>query len=175
MCEFLSNYYIPWIIGLGYSVVVGHLAISPTMRILWRGIGLNPDSATQRPHSWQPAAQGFVERALFTVAIVAGFAAFIAAWLVLKTASQWSAFIRRDDDDEVNTHAVHVNYVLGTGLSIAFAAAGAFMIELLEGEDVRPAILVGLGTVAAAIALGEWVAFKAKTIGYLDKPMRWFR
>lgn len=157
----VSQHYIPWIIGFTFSVGVGHLMISCAMRRLWRAIDLDPDQAPVRPSPWQPEAQGLVERPLYTAAILTGNPGFIAVWLALKTASTWTSWGVNQPGSTtgrvVQGREVYVNFVIGTALSVAFAAAGAYSTTLLEANQVTPAFLLLGATALSTVALVVWI------------------
>ena len=159
MAEFASDHYLPWVIGLGFSVLVGHWIIAYTIGVMRQAID-EPRKATEGVawFSWQPAAQGLLERTLFTAAILVGQAAFVAVWLVLKTATQWSSLV--DAQTGEKRQAFHTNYVLGTGLSIGFAGVGAYITELLNAERLTPAMLIAAATVAATLWFAAWIKWR---------------
>lgn len=162
MVNFLSDYYVPWIVGLLFSVLLGYWQLGWVSRKMWLAIDLDPGGQVSRPSPWQPKAQGIVERALFTPAILTGNASFIAVWLALKVATQWTSWGVTQPGSTVPSRTVsgrevYVNFMLGTGLSIAFAAVGAYIVRLLQSEQVTPAALLAVSLVVATFAFGFWV------------------
>ena len=63
---------------------------------------------------------GIVERSLYTTAILLNQPGFIAIWLALKVASQWT----RWQDKERGTYNV---FLIGNGLSLMIAFTGAWI------------------------------------------------
>lgn len=157
----MSDYYLPETLGFLVSVIVGHFAIRFAAREMWLAVDLDPDAQPLRPSPWQPEALGLVERSLFTAAILTGFEAFVAVWIALKTAAQWTSW--GVDHEGMRTgrtvtgREVYVNFMLGTGLSVAFAATGAYVTLLLRDDRATPAALLVAITTAATTALALWI------------------
>jgi hypothetical protein len=148
MTAFFSHHYLPEIIGFTFSVIGGHLLIKPTMASAWKAIPLDQKT---RPSVWQPEAVGLIERALFTAAILTGNPGFVAVWLALKTAGQWTL-----PWGGTRRHEVYRNFLIGTGLSIAAAAAGAYCTLELRDKRLVPAVFILTATAAATLALRFW-------------------
>jgi hypothetical protein len=162
----MSHHYVPWAVGFTFSILVGHLAIRYAARRMWIAVDLNPDAPPKRPSPWQPQAQGLVERTLYTAAILTGNGGFIAVWLAVKTAAQWKSWGEDQDGSTrkrtVTGREVYVNFILGAGLSIGFAAVGAYATRLLDANKITPAsVLMGLATLAA-FALGRWIEWRGE-------------
>lgn len=66
--------------------------------------------------------------------------------------------------------ALHTNYVLGTGLSIGFAGAGAVIKELLDDERLTPAALVAAGAVGGTLWFAAWIKFRTRDARRLGAP-----
>jgi hypothetical protein len=152
----VSHHYLPWIVGLAFSVFVGHFAIKHAARQMWLAVDLDPDESPKRPSPWQPEAVGIVERALFTPAIVTGNGAFVAVWLGLKTVGQWKTWGVEQKGSKteriVSGHEVYVNFLLGTGLSIGFSAAGAYITKALAADRITPASVTAVAVLVATAA-----------------------
>lgn len=161
MEHFLAHHYLPWVVGLAYSIFVGHWAISRTAQVMWVAIDLNPEGRLQRPSPWQPKALGLTERPLFTVALLTGNAGFIALWLGLKTAATWKSWGESQEgetrDRVVGGREVYVNFLLGTALSISFGATGAFAARLLKHQRALPALIIMAATLAGTLMLRWWI------------------
>jgi hypothetical protein len=168
---FVDHYVLGWIVGLGYSVLGGHWLLAWASRKMWFAIDLDPEGQLERPSPWQPKAQGLVERALFTPAIVTGNGGFIAVWLALKVTAQWKSWGVNQTGSTtgrvVKGREVFVNFILGTGLSIAIAATGAFAIELFDAGRARDAFLLIGATTVACGAFGVWVEYEGRK--FLDR------
>ncbi len=122
------------LLGYGFSILIGHLFVSPFVNQLWRwieedanspavdgsteenGASVQGTAATRSPDAWRPKGVGVLERLLITSAVGLGHSSFIAVWLALKAAASWSQWKQPP--------VFHV-FLIGNGLSIAFAVGGA--------------------------------------------------
>ena len=151
----MSHHYVPWVLGFVFSVLVGHLTISIAMNEIWRAVGVDPRT---RPLKWMPAALGLLERALFTAAILVGQAGFIGVWLGVKTVARYRSWgDHLAETTSVSEREIFSVFLLGQGLSIGFAAAGAVGTTLLQTNKVAPAALLAGSTVAGTLAFAGWI------------------
>ena len=119
-----------------YSVIVGGLLVPVVMR------RVRPRYHPTGP--WHRAAFGFIERPLVMIAVLLLSAEIIAAWLVLKAASSWRGWGEEP--------GVFNRFVLGTGVSLAFASAGGGIAwgivlsapALAIGCAIAPLVLFGM-------------------------------
>jgi len=156
----MSHHYLPWVVGLIFSVVVGHLGVWLPMTQMRRAVGLGSEP---RPSAWQPAAIGLVERTLFTASILAGHAEFIAVWLGIKTVGTFNSWSpERMDELKVTNREIYSMFLLGQGLSIGFGVAGAYATILLEANRVTPAGLLLGATLLGAAAFTVWICIEAR-------------
>lgn len=177
MGHWLSHYYLPWIYGFGFSVFAGHLFIKPASHQMWLAVDLDPGSEPSRPSRWHPEALGLIERPLFTAALLTGNGGFIAVWLGLKTVVQLPAWGVNQEGittgRRVSGREVYVNFMLGTGLSIAFAATGAYATRLLLVHRVTPAALISLATLLGTVAFTLWIRWRGnQTLEALRKASK---
>ena len=170
-CE-IGHHYLPWIVGFAFAVVVGHFAIKAAARQMWLAIDLNPDAPPLRPSPWQPEAVGLIERTLFTGAILTGNAGFVAVWLGLKTVGQWRSWGEGQESTTtkriVSGREVYNNFLLGTGLSIGFAATGAYVTKALLAERFTPAALMAAAALLGTVALTAWIRHRGQR--FLGRP-----
>ncbi|MFH0982032.1 MAG: hypothetical protein V2A79_10880 [Planctomycetota bacterium] len=153
------------ILGYGFAVVVGHCATWLVSARLWADLTPPLEERERlRPKPYHPAIVGVIERGLYVAAIQMTAVEFIGVWLAIKVAGQWNRWGEglRDEDQVVVTGREFFNiFLIGNGLSIAFALVGAKLITwLTSGSNslaiIVPAILV-LAT-AAIYALIAWAA-----------------
>ncbi|MGD0252617.1 MAG: hypothetical protein ABSC01_07960 [Verrucomicrobiota bacterium] len=78
--------WIPYVIGYGFAIVIGHFAIRRLVDRLWISIGDDEAHWRQRSGWWLPEIVGFVERSLYVGSIKHGFPEFVGIWLALKVA-----------------------------------------------------------------------------------------
>ncbi len=134
----------PWyvyLLGYVFGIVFAHFPISKTMTDLRQGIGIKGKEFGLIP--WHTAALGMVERALYIASIQLGFVYVIAVWLALKGVGEWRDWDTRDQKgqepdtesttkptrDRVPGRAIFNNFLIGSGLSLAYAIAAAVMLK----------------------------------------------
>ena len=146
----LSDRSIPLVIAFGYSLLVGQLLIRPLFAIAYGQLG----GATQTPSlRWQPAAVGYVERMLYTASWIAGRPELAAVWLALKVAGQWGRW-QADRDlghTQVTGRSVYNQFLLGSGLSLAYGVAGGMVFVYLANGDNADAVIAALAPVLLTI------------------------
>lgn len=147
------NYVIALICGYGFAVVAGHVCIAVVMDGLWRGEA-GGDSKT-RPTAYQSRLVGFVERALFVATLQIGRGEFIGVWLVLKIAGQWKRWAEGEKvgDEVIDGRSSFNLFLIGSGLSIAYAFVGAQLIKFMLGKDWWYAIGLPMALFLATVLL----------------------
>lgn len=115
------------LIGILYAFVVGQVVgqLQYEMRLVKPRTGV-----------WDTSAMSMVERAVYFVGVYAGQFTLVGAWLVLKVASNWTAW--KSEPGLFNRFAI------GTGLSLLVTGAGAHMAHQLAQGYVEPGLGVGL-------------------------------
>jgi hypothetical protein len=155
MAEALSHHYLPWVVGFGYAIVLGHVLVSRLSRQMTSQISLE-----QRGPKWQPGATGMTERTLFVAALLTSNGAFIGVWLALKSVAGWSEWTTPQmtkKHREVPGRAIFVNFMIGSGASIAVAAAGAYATFALERQDPWRAALLLIAAGLGVLALTKYI------------------
>jgi hypothetical protein len=84
-----------------------------------------------------------VERTLYVASLQLGMPEFVGVWMALKVAGQWK---RWGEDGESSPHKIEGRsyyniFLIGSGLSVAFAVVGAQMVEALANGNWQ----VGVG------------------------------
>jgi len=142
-------------IGFAYSVLVGHALVAPLAAAMLPTH--DPDSRDDPEHISHslilPPAQGMVERALYTAALLGGQSALIGVWLGLKAVGT-GAFQGR-------VRHIYQRFLIGTAVSLLYAAVGWQVIEWLtsQPQHVTYAVVAALILVIATIALTRYVRF----------------
>jgi hypothetical protein len=120
-----------WLLAPGYiySLFVGQLFVGWFMHRVYRLMG---GPGTHKAVRWQPAAVGYLERALYTTAWLYGVPEFIGLWFLVRAAGQWGRWQRGFKDAtgrEFSGRAVYNTFLLGAGLSLAFGVGGAVLAQ----------------------------------------------
>jgi hypothetical protein len=137
--------------GYFFAVIVGHVFIKWLVEYLWRLEYGQVPQREQRPSPHLPPLVGFVERTLYVAALQFSQAEFIAVWLALKVAGQWKRW--EEGHGEVSGRVFFNIFLVGSGLSIAFAVAGARLIDSIAQEDVWNAFATCCVPVLGSVAL----------------------
>ncbi len=156
------------IVSYGFAVIVGHFAIRPVVDRLWRALGWMEGTAQNiRPEHYLPRLVGFVERALFVASLQLGKAEFIGVWIALKVAGQWKRW-----GEGVNIggrvlegRSFYNIFLIGSGLSVAYAVVGAQMLESLKKNEWFLALGLPLALLVATYLLALLVAHYEKSSG----------
>jgi hypothetical protein len=149
------NYVIALICGYGFAVVVGHLCIATVVDGLWRGEAGSPSDGKVRSSAYLSRLVGFVERALFVATLQMGRGELIGVWLLLKVAGQWKRWTEGEKvrDKVIDGRSSFNIFLIGSGLSIAYAFVGAQLIRLIIGKDWWYAIGLPVGLLLATLLL----------------------
>jgi hypothetical protein len=149
------NYVIALICGYGFAVIVGHWCIAVVIDGLWRGEANIPPDTKVRPTGYLSRLVGFVERALFVATLQMGRGEFIGVWLVLKVAGQWKRWTdgERIGDKIIDGRSAFNIFLIGSGLSIAYAFVGAQLIRFMLGKDWWYAVGLPAGLLLATLLL----------------------
>ena len=95
----------------------------------------NPDNGWVR-NQWQTITLGIIERVLYLTSILVGRPEFIAVWLTLKTVyKSWPEL------KDYPVRKTYNNFLIGNGLSIFYAFAGAGIIQWATGSILPHASL----------------------------------
>lgn len=123
----MALYFFQYFVGYFYGIMIAHFCISCIIKQLWKSI---PDQP--KKNRWLAGIVGWIERALFIIAILNCAYGFIGIWLILKAAAQW----RRYSDTQSKGKIASNIFIIGSGLSVIFAIVGAKLIDWLK-EDVE--------------------------------------
>lgn len=117
-----------WIsLGFFYAIIVAHFPIHLTIKKIWI-IFNNGTGYDKKSHFDSSEIVGYVERALFVVSIFYSRLELVAAWLVLKTAGRiWN----QEKASFAESREIYQVFLIGSGLSIAYAFVGAKIMEWL--------------------------------------------
>ncbi len=117
-----------WIsLGFFYAVIVAHCPIRLTIKKMWI-IFNNGTGYDEKSHFDSSEIVGYIERALFVVSIFYSRLELVAAWLVLKTAGRiWT----QEKASLAESREIYQVFLIGSGLSIAYAFVGAKIMEWL--------------------------------------------
>lgn len=119
-----EKYIISAFLGLFYALLVAHSLIHLTVCILWKIT--TGHSYDLKSHFDSSMILGYVERTLFVIAIFYSKLELIGAWLILKTAGRlW----HQEKSSLAESREVYQIFLIGSGLSIAYAFVGAMLIE----------------------------------------------
>jgi hypothetical protein len=124
-------------------------------RLGWAGV----EDETLIRFPWLPATVGALERILYFFAFLMGKPEFIAVWLALKVAGQWSQWSEQKIQLEkkwLSGRAIFQVFLIGNALSIIVAVAIAYaVIYASYGKEI-----LALGYASAAyvflIAFAGW-------------------
>ena len=149
------NYVIALICGYSFAIGVGHWCISTVVDGLWRGEAGVPSDAKARSSAYLSRLVGFVERALFVATLQMGRGELIGIWLVLKVAGQWKRWTEGEKvgDKTIDGRSAFNIFLIGSGLSIAYAFVGGQLIRLIIGKDWWYVIGLPAGLLLATLLL----------------------
>lgn len=144
--------------GFGFSLIGGSLAITPISNALWKGMGWEDGNTELRPYAEHANMVGVVERTLYTVSWLLGKPEFVAVWLALKVAGQWSRWgsDAPNGGRKVAGRAIFNVFLLGNAFSIAYGLAGGFLVESLSSPAPTTGCWVGISLVVGSFAFWQW-------------------
>lgn len=123
----------PWVVGLFFSLYVGHLVTECFLDYLHEWMGYSktksfPPSPKSSRRSVPRELTGFIERLLFTILVGAGVEGVLTAmmaWLALKMASNWNF------PGKKSPRPLAMSALLAGGISMLFAFFGGMIRRLL--------------------------------------------
>lgn len=150
------------LVGYGFAIAVGHWTIAPLMDTLREGIIPQLPLEERGRIGRYPEHSGMlgaIERTLYVASLqlaqgtpdVSQAPWFIGLWLTLKTAAQWKWW-----EEE---RRIFNLFLIGNGLSIAYAVVGARLITWLEAGSnclAEEAVLLSAALVVGTIVLWGW-------------------
>lgn len=142
----------PYLAGYGFAVLGGLLVGAVTRRywVKWS------QGKTNVPSDPVPAAMvGVVERPLYVTSLLIGQPAFIALWLGLKFGGWWKG--RASATDGLHRPSIFQSFLIGNGLSLAYAGVGFTVIKWARQDDWMSAGIV-MGALVLLTLLLWWGA-----------------
>jgi hypothetical protein len=109
------------LIGLCYAIFVGGFFIKLAIRRMYYLV--DPKDERQSLTKWQPPLVGVIERALYIVSLMAGYAGFIGLWVGLKVGIPYLRWSEGAGKPEIS-RALFINSLYGNALSILYAVVG---------------------------------------------------
>ncbi|MFH1642616.1 MAG: hypothetical protein ABIC04_07005 [Nanoarchaeota archaeon] len=138
-------------------MVGGAIAIKFVMKPLWTTVqnkGVK-EEITQN----YPCIVGYIERFLYTTALLSAYPGFIGIWLAFKVTGRWERAKRQFDDlynlknpnnidpndpnninpiNKMKAHAIYYVFIIGNGLSITYAVIGYKIIDWIHrGQNLQ--------------------------------------
>jgi hypothetical protein len=155
------------------ALIIGFLVASPlagpvigfAVDSMWRRIGWsgNSDQNIFRL-PWLPSTLGIVERGLYLLSFVIQHPEFLAFWITMKVAGQWSQWSTDQvlkDGRRMNGRAVFQIFLLGNAFSILYAFLGYQIFRWLVVGNGFAAIVVGAAVFVGTFAFGLWHRWQA--------------
>ena len=144
-------------IGIGFlvSVFVGHFAVYQLVSVMRENLRKKvADPVTDDdiyPHPELSSTVGILERFLYTASWYIGEPGFIVVWLGLKVAGSWQGWSQGQKIQGqivVSGQSLFNVFLLGSGLSLAYAIVGALLIKWImtcQGWSALFAVLSLIG------------------------------
>jgi len=109
------------VLGFVVSVIGGDLVIYPLVQwYLWPQIAKHYGETKPKGHTFTRSV-GWLERVLYTAALLANAWQWIGIWLAVKVAARWRSTAGDSDAPVDNV------WLIGTGLSVLFGFLGAWV------------------------------------------------
>ena len=128
-----------FVLGYGFSLVVGHYIVKLNVDSLWKKIG---SGDTIIRHPWHPAFIGMIERVMYTSCVLLGWQNFIAVWLALKAVPQWRLWTEGIKD--LQGRAIFNIFLIGNALSVIYGVAGGLIVKWFIADEISTAIVVAV-------------------------------
>lgn len=127
------NQWISMLIGWAFAVIVGNYVVRIIVDRLWKPTQWKEKSEV-RPFAYTSKLVGIIERNLYFFSILLGKPEFIAVWFALKVAGQWGRWEGSFDiyGKTIEGRIFYNIFLIGSGLSLAYAVVGALMVDSLE-------------------------------------------
>ena len=136
-----------FVLGYGFSLVVGHYITKKNVDRLWKTIG--SDDSINR-NTWHPAFIGTIERVMYTSCVLLGWQNFIAVWLALKAVPQWRLWTECTKD--LHGRAIFNIFLIGNALSVIYGVAGGLIVKWYVADEIITAIVVAVLLTLGGIA-----------------------
>lgn len=155
MCVKLCEIFEPWlrelltyVVGYICSVVGGSIAINFVMKPLWGTV--KSEGVKEKITQPYPRIVGWIERFLYTTALLSAYPSFIGVWLTFKVVGRWErakkqfeVLYEKNSEDimsrnKMKAHAIYNVFIIGNGLSIAYAVMGYKIIDWMHrGQNLQ--------------------------------------
>lgn len=155
-----------YLIGYLFSIMGGHIFISPLISKLWKNIERDKfvKEAGIQLFPYLSMMLGIIERSLYTTSVLLGKPEFIGIWLALKVAGGLKDF--RDGLETKNNETKKNKkisgrdlfnvFLIGNGFSIAYGLVGALLIEWLQDGLIFQIILLPLILIIGTMIFWSW-------------------
>ena len=131
-------------VGYLFAILIGHFFVRLVTDAMWKETGWDGKSYDDRPAYYQPRLVGIIERALYVMSFQIGKPEFIGLWLALKIAGQWHRWGAGSivSGRKIEGRVFYNIFLVGSGLSIIYAATGAKLIEFLKMQKWQEAFIL---------------------------------
>lgn len=148
--------YWPYLVCFFYAIIVGDFFVRKVVNELWKEYKGNQNfDQLLRPSVIHPQIVGIIERSLYVSALIMGNPEFIGLWLAVKVAGQWNRWsegIENNNMEIIPGRAFFNIFLIGNGLSIAFAIIGFQFIAWFYQSKLSAAIIVPI-----LLCLSSWI------------------
>jgi hypothetical protein len=155
----LEGDWYPYAVAYAYALIAG-LLVGPVTAYMYDLTGAERENTFK----WQPPILGIVERTLFLSSLITEHGSLIALWLTLKLGFQYKRWsgedksLRVEHGDEVLIgRTLFMNSMIGSALSILYAAVGFGMVKWLKTGQIRFTVIISSSLVVGTIALLFWL------------------
>lgn len=160
-----TSHWLPLLMGLMVASPIAHVFIGFAVNSMWRRIGWKgPSDEKMFRLAWLPAALGAVERGLYVLSLVTQHPEFIAFWITMKVAGQWTQWSTDqvlEDGRRLNGRAVFHIFLLGNALSIVFSFLGFQTFRWLLAGNEGTAVVASTTVFSVTLAFGLWHRWQA--------------
>jgi hypothetical protein len=148
-----------YLIGYAFAIICSLLIIRLVVDTMWEELRIKWKQDI-RPYEWHARAVGVVDSALYVTSWLLGVPEFIAVWLAFKVAGLW---IKWQGDTRNNVgRAIYNIFIIGNGLSIAYATSGAMIIKWLHDSRPMEIYLFPLSLIMGTLCLWWWACSHVK-------------
>jgi hypothetical protein len=145
---------VPLAVGAAFALFAGHIAVGATMHRIrdFDGTGVHNYQTT-----WHSEGVGYVERALYSAAVLIGKPELVGVWLLVKVAAAlapWTEHERPRGKGAPKARQAYNTFLIGGGLSLMFGLSGGFVALQSDLWDLAVAfMLIGPLAVTAVVQL----------------------
>lgn len=145
-------------LGYAFAVIIGHFLIGWVVDTMWRETGWDGTKYRDRPAFYQARLVGLIERILYVGSLQIGKPEFIGVWLAVKVAGQWKQWGEGSEvaGRQIQGRVFYNIFLMGSGLSIVYAATGAKIIEWAKEQKWTALVALPVLIVLLTLVL-KWV------------------